>query len=815
VRNSIKGQWIGRAALLAISAIGSIGARAQGTVADIDGRIVDEDGLPVSRAEIVATWALNSSFTVYTDATGHFQVGPVRDEQVSLVISKAGFFEVKDPNVALHGGVNQIDLTLTHETELQQQVRVLSGSEQIDPDTTSHKENLVQHEIVNTPTSNNQDLQTTVITMPNVLLDANGQVHVAGARQGQTEILLDGFELNDPANGTFTPHFNVDAVQTVTTETGGYGAQFAHAGAGILALDTTAGDDKWRYVVTNFVPGINVRDGAHLGNWYPRFLVSGPIKKGRAWFSEAVSLQRRFSIIDGLPSGQNAATQWVGDDLFRVQFNVTPRNILQSSFLFNGSQALEAGLGPFTPLSTTTQLTSSRYFVSVKDQAWVHGALLEFGAAGDTVNSNNEPQGSATYVVTPSTSSGSYFQTTAQQSARLQLMGNITSEQLEWHGSHTLSAGWNFDALRFDQQSERNEIDFENNAGALVDQASFSGSGSLGVSNLQMGGYAQDLWRPLKPIVFSLGVRLDSDQLIGQTLVQPRLAMNWIPKEDGRTKFTVAWGEHYQPINLTVWGQAYDQVRTDVFYDSTVAVPVGSPVVTQFALPSTPLSEPRSYNTTLQWDEKLGGSTFIGAAFLLREGRDAFAWVPQPSGVELLQDTREDRFVSGDVWFRHAFGDRADVFVDYTRSRATSNEALDPTISALIFAPQQGGPLPWDAPNRVVSRGWTPLPWWQLLFSYSFEYHSGLPFSAINDQQQLVGSANSLRYPSYVSLNVAVEKRFPFYRRNWALRASVLNVTDHNNYTAVINNVDAPNYLTYSGRQGIAFSLRLRLITER
>jgi hypothetical protein len=46
------------------------------------------------------------------------------------------------------------------------------------------------------------------------------------------------------------------------------------------------------------------------------------------------------------------------------------------------------------------------------------------------------------------------------------------------------------------------------------------------------------------------------------------------------------------------------------------------------------------------------------------------------------------------------------------------------------------------------------LPLWDLLFSYFFEYHSGFPFSAINDQQQLVGPANSFRYPSYVSLNV-------------------------------------------------------------
>ncbi|MGD0908901.1 MAG: carboxypeptidase regulatory-like domain-containing protein [Candidatus Acidiferrales bacterium] len=788
-------------------------ARAQGIAVELQGQVLDEDGHPVNRVEVIATWSLNSSFTAYTDAAGQFQVAPIRDDRVSLSISKPGFFRLENQNFTLNPGVNEITLTLNHETELQQKVDVLSGPTQIDPDTTSHQETLVQHEILNTPVNASQDLQQSLITMPNVLLDADGRVHMAGARQGQTEILLDGFEVNDPANGSFTPRFNVDAVQTVTAETGGYGAQFAHAGAGILVLDTTVGDGKWRFGATNFFPGVRFQEGTRFGNWFPRVMLSGPIKKGRAWFSEALSVQHRIAVISGLPAGQNVATEWAGDNLLRAQVNLTPRNILQGSFLFNRSSDPQLGLGPYTPTSTTTDLESQRYFVSVKDQMWVHSTLFELGVAADTVRSNNDPQGNATYVVTPSMSSGNYFQTIAQQSSRLQLIGDVTSGQLEWRGSHTLSAGLNADAIDFAQQAARSEIDFESADGTLVDRATFSGPGALRVSNTQIGGYAQDLWRPVKPIVFSLGARVDWDRLIDQALVQPRLAMNWIPREDGRMKFTLAWGEHYQPINLTIMGQGAGQVRTDVFYDSTGLVPVGNPVVTQFVVPRAGLSQPRSYNTTAQWDEKLSGNTFVGTAFLLRNGRDAFAWEAQPSGTQLLQNTREDRFLSGDFWFRHAFGERADIMVDFTRSRATSNEVFDPTISNLIFASQQAGPLLWDAPNRLISRGWTPLPLWQLLLSYFFEYHSGLPFSAVNEQQQLVGPANSLRYPSYVNLNVGLEKHFRFRKRDWAIRGSFNNVTNHLNPTAVVNNVDAPDFLTFAGRQGLAFSTRLRLIT--
>ena len=535
-------------------------------------------------------------------------------DRVSLSISKPGFFQVKDENLTLNPGVNEITFALNHETELHQQVNVPSGPSQIDPDTTSHQETLVQHEILNTPVSSSHDLQQNLIPMPNVLMDSSGRIHIAGARQGQTEIMLDGFEINDPANGSFTPRLNVDAVQTVTVETGGYGAHYSHAGAGILALDTSVGDDKWRFGTTNFFPGLSIRDGVRFGNWFPRATLSGPIKKGRAWFSEAISVQHRLTIVNGLPEGQNIATEWAGDNLVRAQVTLTPRNILQGTFLFNRSSDPQTGLGPLTPLSTTTDVQARRYFASVKDQIWIGNTLLELGVAADTGRSTNDPQGSATYVVTPSTSSGNYFQTVAQQSRRLQLIGDITSGPLKQWGTHTLSAGWNVDGIDFAQQASRTQINFVRTDGTLSDLATFSGPAAFRLSNTQIGGYVQDLWRPVKPIVFSVGVRADWDRLIQQTLVQPRLAVNWLPKEDGRMKFTVAWGEHYQPINLTILGQGSDQERIDTFYDSTGLIPVGNPVTSQFIVPRTGLSQPRSYNTTAEWDEKVFGEHVCGCS---------------------------------------------------------------------------------------------------------------------------------------------------------------------------------------------------------
>jgi hypothetical protein len=74
-------------------------------------------------------------------------------------------------------------------------------------------------------------------------------------------------------------------------QTGHIGAGYAHSGANVLSLETPDGDDKWRFGTTNPVPGINIQNGVRLGNWYPRFTFSGPIERGRFWFSGAISLQ--------------------------------------------------------------------------------------------------------------------------------------------------------------------------------------------------------------------------------------------------------------------------------------------------------------------------------------------------------------------------------------------------------------------------------------------------------------------------------------------------------------------------------------------
>ena len=63
----------------------------------------------------------------------------------------------------------------------------------------------------------------------------------------------------------------------------------------------------------------------------------------------------------------------------------------------------------------------------------------------------------------------------------------------------------------------------------------------------------------------------------------------------------------------------------------------------------------------------------------------------------------------------------------------------------------------------LAGLGLCPLPFWSLVFSPVFDMHSGFAYSNIDVFQDYVGVPNSLRFPTYFSLDVKVYRDFPIH----------------------------------------------------
>jgi carboxypeptidase family protein len=809
--------------------------------ADCSGIVLDENGVPIAAAQVKFEDAAGHSYRAETNATGRFALHNLSAGDYKAEVRKEGFFVLAGQAVSLHAGNNELSLVLNHEQEVREKVQVTAPSHQIDTQDTSERSALSARDIRDIPVPNSHVLAESLVALPEIVQDHVDNLHVAGARSGETQYLLDGFEIGNPVNGALTSRFNIDATRAAEVQTGRIGAAYPHSGASILSLVTPDGDDRWRFGTTNPAPGINIQEGVHLGNWYPRLTFSGPFERGRFWFSDSISVQHTFGVVKQLPPNANTFEEWAGDNLVRLQYNISPRHILHASFLYNRANHSNLGLDALDPQSTTVTADQRRAFVSLKDQLWLYETLFELGVAADGGVLDYTPQGSQPYVLLINGTSGNYFQHLSQRGRRLQAVANVIAASRHWHGTHQFSVGANAAGLVFHQSSQRGEIDAlqvtnpndgaactSATAGCLVRRSTFTGPVTPRLSNTQVGAYAQDTWSMSRYFVFQAGMRTDGDRFTQSAMAEPRVSANVLPFGDDRAKFSLGWGVYNAPLNLALIGQVLDQQQVDNFYDSGGNVVPPSPVVSQFVLPAGGLQQPRFETSSAGWQEKFGRNTLVGLELLARNGSHGFAFVDQqpsqPGGVFLLQDQRKDRYRSATFSVRHVFSENSELYGAYTRSRARSNEVLNPSLGSIFYVAQQPGPVAWDAPNRLVTWGWAPTHIWSTQLSYFFEYRSGYPFSVVNLQQQLVGLPNSLRFPAYASLNLGLEKKFAFRGYLWAARVEAVNILGRQNPDSVVNNIDAPActsvvrsgcFGAFAGGQGRATTLRVRFVGRK
>ncbi|HKW65508.1 MAG TPA: carboxypeptidase regulatory-like domain-containing protein [Candidatus Acidoferrum sp.] len=810
--------------------------------ADCSGIVLDENGVPVAAAQVSLEDSAGQSYRAETDLAGRFIIRNLSSGDYKAEVRKKGFFVLSGQAINLHEGSNEVSLVLNHEQEVREKVQVTAPSNQIDTQDTTQRSSLSAQEIRDIPVPNSHVLQDSLVALPEIVQDNRANLHVAGARSGETQYLLDGFEIGDPVSGALTSRFNIDATRAAEVQTGRIDASNPHSGANILSLVTPDGDDRWRFGTTNPGPGINIQEGVHLGDWYPRFTFSGPFVRGRFWFSDSVSVQHSYGVVKQLPD-PDTWESWAGDNLLRLQYNFSPKHILHASVLYNRANDSNLGLDALDPQSTTVTADQRRGFVSLKDQLWLHETLFELGIAADDGVLDYTPQGSMPFVLLISGTGGNYFQHLTQRGRRLQAVMNVTAASRHWHGTHQLSVGANSAGLVFHQFAQRGEIDALRGSTVpvtptpcalpattgCVRQTIFIGSATPQLSNTQAGAFAQDTWSMGRHFVFQTGLRTDWDRFAQSAMAEPRVSANVLPFGDDRAKLSFGWGIYNAPLNLALIGQVLDQQQLDTFFFDAAGNPIApSTVTSQFALPAGALQQPRFATSSASWQEKFGSKTLVSLDLLARNGSHGYAFVDQqpsqPGGVFLLEDLREDRYRSATFSARHVFSEDTEIYGAYTRSRAHSNEVLNPALGTIFYAAQQPGPVAWDAPNRLVAWGWIPTHIWSTHLSGFLEYRTGYPFSVVNLQQQLVGAPNSLRFPAYASLNLGLERKFELRGYLWAVRVEGINILGRHNPDSVVNNIDAPAcgngvqsgcFGAFAGGQGRATTLRVRFVGRK
>jgi len=784
--------------------------------------VLDENGVAVPFAHVILTQQEGQvALKGETDYAGRREFTGLSPGIYSLRVEKEGFYAVHVNDVRV-GEVGSVEISFNHVREFTEVVDVVYSPPSIDPAKTSAGGTLNSQEIVNVPYTVTRDIRYALPLMAGIVQDAFGQIHLAGSSTRQVFDQLDGFNISDPTTGLFNLRVSVDALQSVDVQSSRYSTEYGKGSGGVLSLRTGMGDNHLRFSATDFIPSLQSRKGIHINTWTPRATLSGPLRKNKAWFLEALDGEYGLTIVKELPTGADRNPTSRISNLSKVQVNLSPANILTTSFLVNGLRSDHVGLGPFSPLETTVNQTDSAYLFTLKDQhLFSGGVLLEAGVGISEFHGAYQPLGSQTYVITPERTSGNYFETADGQAGRVQGIANLFLPPLHRSGRHEFKMGVDVERVTDRQSSERRPFLILREDATLSRKIDFAGGPSFSKNNFEVSGYAQDRWSLSDRWLVEPGIRLDWDAVIRDVVASPRLASTYLLSRNGDAKLAAGIGIYHDATNLDILTRSLTGQRFDLFYDETGQTLLRPPVETSFQANERELRMPRFLNWSLGLERKMLHSIYLRAQFVQKRGRDGWTFINAGanqaggfSGHFALRNERRDRYDSLEVILRRMFKGNHVVFASYTRSSARSNAVLNFNIDSPLFSQQAGGPFAWDTPNRLISWGWLPLPR-HFDLAYALDWRDGYPFSLVNQDQQLVGSPGSRRFPTYFSLNLHVERRFRLFGFLWALRAGFDDITGRQNPSWVDNNVDSPHFLTFAGVQGRALTGRIRLLGRK
>jgi hypothetical protein len=782
--------------------------------------VVDEDGLPVSDAQVTVSEHGRPSLQLQTDYAGRCPYPLPQDLPYRLQVQKPGFYrtlgELADPHQLT------VEVVLAHEQVVRQEVNVPSSNAGIDRET-SDNSTFNTPEIVNVPYPTSRDIRNLLPFTAGVVQDATGQVHLAGSETYATLDRLDGFDIRSPISGALAMRVSTDAVRSIDIETTRYPVKFGQATGGVVAFYTGMGDNRFRFNATDFLPSLEEMHGLRFDKFVPRVTLSGPIVRDRAWFFDGLELEYDDIYIEELPADADTNHLLRGSNLMKAQVNLTPANIVSGGLLINGYHSPYEGISSLTPQGSTTKTDAPAWFPYVRDQVdFANGGLLELGAGVVHFRDVSEPHGDSAYALTPEFTEGSYFESLTSHSQREEGTATLYLPPRHWLGRQDLQAGLDLDHIGFDQNLSRAPVSYLREDGTLLRRSTFPEEAPFTRHNFETGAYFQDRWTARPGLLIEPGLRFDWDEIVRRPLFSPRLAATYSPPgAEATTKLSAGIGLYYEHTQLEYLTRALAGVRYDTYYAADGVTPTSVPLETVFSANDASLNQTHAINWSVGIERKLPASIYAGANFIQKRVVDGFVYANQSgsgalSGNYLLTNARQDSYDSEEIEARRSFAKGYRLFAAYTHSSARTNAALDyvPTISPL--GPQQSGPLPWNTPNRVISWGWLPLLLPKLKenwdFVYTLDWRSGFPFTSVNANHQVVGAAGFQNFPDFLSFSPGLEWRFHFHGSYFGLRGVMENGTDSRNPAVVNNVVDSPEYRTFSEFQGRAFTARIRLI---
>src|SRR5262245_7055396 len=782
----------------------------------LTGIVLDSNAKPVTSAHVhLEEPTARQQWGMDTKPDGTFRFDRLPFGTYRITIRSEGYFETS-AEVRLESS-KTVEFTLATAETLKQEVEFIARPEPINTDSVA-PQNVVNDEVIqNLPFTGRQNFLSALSVMPGVLRDDSNQIHIHGSRPDQVRYQLDGLYVTDASSGGLGANIPIDAIESVEMDLANYSAEFGKASGGVVRVHSQFIGDKYRFNVTDFLPGWDFRQKS-IAEFSPRLSFSGPVVQKKLWFMYSSTVRYIHSFLEELHTSadERTRTQSSADQLLKLQWNLRESHVVTFEVLHNSEYLGNWGLSLVRPREATTNTLRRGTTIGLSDRHVVRGKLFETNLQWTRRRDSDLAKGTQALEIRPGLWTGNYYSDERESARRLHAGETIAWDQEAVGLKHRFKAGGEFDWVASDIQLDRRPYNSFDELDNLKSYVTFEGDNFARVHNQEYGAFIQDRLIFSPKLQVELGLRYDRERIIGENTFGPRASFSFLPFGTSRSKVSGGVGLFYDNVALRNLQLPHLQRRFTTLYDDGIAR--SSPAATDVRI-DPQLRNPRALHWNIAWENEWAPRWVTRLSYIQKTGRDQvrLAALANSSSFDMVfNNSGKADYHAIEVSLDRPIRTNLRFLASYVYSDAKARPGLsldfpDPAVEAL-----RESPVDWSTPHRFAGWGYFPLPS-GLSASFSVEARSGLPFTAVDDLNHVVGEYNGSHLPVYFVTNASVEKQIPIPMgkgKRVALRVGVTNLFNRFNPRSVDTNVNSPYYLSFSDSSQRHFSARVRILKK-
>ena len=778
-----------------------IAAPSPGLTQVIRGVVVDQTGLPLPGATVQVIDGLETVETLITEADGTFVIDALLPGDAVLV-TLSGFEQTRVRRV----DATRIMLLIARAAETT--TVIATAASPASPSAPLLGGTLNTTTVARLPSSHMRARESLPL-LPSVIRGPDGLMQLGGARAHETPLILDGFNVGDPATGASSVNLPLETVRGVDVLRDPMSVSYGNLVGGLMRMDSKSGSDQTTAGIQGFVPRPRFSSPGfgRLEGIFPRAFVTGasPDRKLRYVVSGEYDYER-IAVPDVTQGAGPNIVEQSAIFFARVDTQVSPRNGLTVEGFAFPSHTEAAGLSPRRTPEAAPDVGARDLFAGVTDR-FVAGTSSVFTVQIGVLvhDATLTPAGSGPSYAAPSGWSGNWFSTVTRT-------GTQYSAAMTWERSarlggrnHDFSVNGEIAARRLRGRIAESPVIVTDTIGRVVRSVEFGPPATLGASDRPVGLAIRDVWQITERLQLDGGARLDHSRH-GGGMPSGRVGVRYVIDEAGTTVVKAGYGSFVGNMPLSVPAFANYPWRIDRWFDPNGGPPVNSIMLRPEV---SGLRRPKAVAAVIGVERQIAPGLDGQVSLTHRTSTNIATFcVPEGSGSLALNSSGSGSYQEIQVSARQTWVKDQQLFVSYVRSSAEGElndfSAVFQGMDSPLVQPGGRARLSTDARNRVLTWGTFNLPN-RVVVSPAVEWRSGFLFSTLDHRYLYQGRPNGSSFPAFVSLDMVAYKTITVLKHSADLGVQIFNLTNHHNFRDVYPVVGAPRTGQFANSVGPVF----------